>query len=433
MARLDRLAPVKEVAQIAACIGREFQPELLTLIWPHAASQLQQALDQLVASELVFTRGQAPDVRYVFRHALIQEAAYDSLLKARRIQVHARIAESLDRHFPQTRDSEPELLAQHYSAAGLTNEAIDCWRKAGELALRSVALNEAIAHLTKGLELACTLPACVERDAKELRLRTLLGTAWMALRGWAAPQAEAHFRPALRLAKALDHRASYLPVLHGLHAYDMVRGRVAQSLNWVREMQDTAEALDDPALRIAAHRLAVTSHLGLGHFEEVLRHGDCIAALYEGDQGRYIETLTNHDPLIVRGVWGAPSLWMLGYPEQALQLRKETEANARVRAHPFGLCHVLTHGSWVLELRGELDPALAFIEEGARLGRTHGMPLFHEVVAPLWEGVAKVHAGRSIGSVSRLEQRTWKMDRAGRPDGSALFQGGAGGRNRAQR
>jgi predicted ATPase len=123
MARLDRLGPIKEVAQIAACIGREFQQALLALVCPLGETQVQEALDQLVASELVFMRGQESDMCYVFKHALIQEAAYDSLLKTRRAQIHKRIAEELERHFPQTKETEPELLAHHYSAAGLTSRS----------------------------------------------------------------------------------------------------------------------------------------------------------------------------------------------------------------------------------------------------------------------------------------------------------------------
>ena len=214
---------VKDVAQIAACIGREFQPELLALISPPDPLLLQQSLEQLLASELVYTRGQAPNLRYVFKHALIQEAAYDSLLKARRVQVHAQIAVALEQHFPQTKVAEPELLAYHYNAAGLTNEAIDYWLKAGELGLQRVALNEAIAHLDKGVEALGTLPVSVTRDARELALRTLLGTAWMMLRGRAAPEVEANFGPALKLAKALNHQPNYLAVVHGLYAYDVVR------------------------------------------------------------------------------------------------------------------------------------------------------------------------------------------------------------------
>ena len=413
MTRLDRLAPVKEIAQIAACIGREFQPELLALISPRGAIQLQQALDQLVVSELVFTRGQPPNVRYVFKHALIQEAAYDSLLKARRIQVHAQIAEALERHFPEIKETEPELLAHHYSAAGLTDESIAYWRRAGELALQRVALNEAIAHLTKGLEVVATLPASAERDANELALRTWLGTAWMVLRGWPAPEVEANFSPALRLAKSLDYRPSYLPVLHGLHAYDLVRGRIAEASKWIREMQDTAEALDDPELRISGHRLAVTSNFWMGHFQEVRRHGDRIAALYDANQGRHIETLTNHDPLTVRGVWGAASLWMLGYPEQAVRLREETEAHARARAHPFGLCMLLIQGSWAFNLRGEPDQVLLYVDEAEQLGRAHRMPVFSEVLVPLWRALTRVDSVRGTDGISQLQHALGKWNALG--------------------
>ncbi len=164
MARLDRLAPVKEVAQAGACIGREFGQELLELISPLSFGQLQQALDALVASELVYKRGQPPATTYVFKHALIQDAAYESLLKAKRAQIHAQIGQALEQHFPATAATQPELLAHHYTAAEMIEEAISYWKQAGELARRRVALQESIAHLERGIGLVERLKAGASGD-----------------------------------------------------------------------------------------------------------------------------------------------------------------------------------------------------------------------------------------------------------------------------
>ena len=153
MARLDRLAPVKEVAQIGAVIGREFSHELLAAIADRSEAELGVALDQLVASELVFRRGAPPDATYSFKHALVQDAAYQSLLKSKRQQHHARIAEALEQRFSDLGETQPEVLAQHLTEAGLAARAIPYWRRAGELAAGRSANLEAIAHLSKGLEL----------------------------------------------------------------------------------------------------------------------------------------------------------------------------------------------------------------------------------------------------------------------------------------
>ncbi len=197
MARLDRFAPVKEVAQIGAAIGREFSWELIAAVAPHSGPVLDQALVQLVGSGLAFQQGTPPDAVYTFKHALVQDAAYDSLLRRRRQELHGKIARVIEERLPHTEATEPELLAHHYTEAKQVEKAIPLWQKAGRQAIKRMALTEAIAHLNKGLELVATLPASAERDGMELDLRTLLGTAWMALKGWQAQEVWDSLHPAL--------------------------------------------------------------------------------------------------------------------------------------------------------------------------------------------------------------------------------------------
>jgi predicted ATPase len=182
MARLDRFMPVKEVAQIGAAIGREFSYELIEAVAPRTKSELDSALQQLTDSGLAFRRGTPPEAVYTFKHALVQDAAYDSLLKSRRQELHSKIARVIDERFSNIKETEPELLAHHYTQAGQLQQAIPLWQEAGELALKRMALTEAISHLNQGLELVSTLPRSSERDASELGLRTLLGTACVALK-----------------------------------------------------------------------------------------------------------------------------------------------------------------------------------------------------------------------------------------------------------
>ena len=409
MARLDRLSEVREVAQIGACIGREFPHDLLSAVSPLPQDELLAALEQLAGAELIFRRGAPPDALYTFKHALVRDAAYASLLRSRRRVLHRMIAEALEQRFPETKVHAPELLAQHYTAAGLMDEAIAYWRQAGELALQRLALNESIAHLTQGLELTGTLPASPARDAKELGLRTLMSTAWIALRGWAAPEIEASLTTTLGLAKSLSQTSSYLPVLHRLYGYDMARGRVAQSLRWVVEMQDLAETLDEADLRITAHESFLCAHFFLGNLKEAHRHGDRIGALYTPDQGRRIGALTNVDPLTMRGMWDALCLWLLGYPDQAMRLHATTEAHARALGHPFGLCFFLTTGTIVLDWHGQPDRTIAYAEEAEQLGRSHGIPIFADIFAPLCRATALLHAGCTAEAVAQLPSalREW--------------------------
>ena len=195
MARLDRLAPVREVAQIGAAIGREFSYRLLSAVAQQPDDRLKEALDRLVRAELVFGRGEVPEAVYTFKHALVQEAAYASLLRERRRQLHARIAEALEGAFPEVAETQPELVAHHYAAAGLPAPAIDYYRRAAERAMAASANADAIAHLTKGLELIGSLPESSERISREIDFRLALGTPLTATRGWGSVEAAGRLYP----------------------------------------------------------------------------------------------------------------------------------------------------------------------------------------------------------------------------------------------
>ena len=191
---------------------------------PTSTTDLDRALEQLTDSGLAFRRGTPPEAHYTFKHALVQDAAYDSLLKSRRQALHATIARVLAANFPQTTASEPELLAHHLTAAGQAAAAIPFWQQAGELALKRLALKEAIAHLNQGIETIGTLPPSPERDGQELNLRTPLGMAWLALKGWGAPEVWTSLHPALGLAKSFGRHDALLPIYWGLLCMCWSRG-----------------------------------------------------------------------------------------------------------------------------------------------------------------------------------------------------------------
>ena len=202
LARLDRLAPVKEIAQIGAALGREFSHGLLAAVADRPEAELQAALDQLVAAELVYRRGTAPDVTYSFKHALVQDAAYGTLLKSRRQHLHARIAQVMEEQFPEIVETQPELLAQHYTGAGLTEQAIVYWEKAGERAIQRSANAEAIERLSKALELLATVPETPERIRQELALQTRLGPAVHSRQGLCGARRGDRLQPGARAVRA---------------------------------------------------------------------------------------------------------------------------------------------------------------------------------------------------------------------------------------
>jgi predicted ATPase len=188
MARLDRLSPVREVAQIAAALGRHFSHELISAVASMTRQQLDDALEQLVAAELIFRRGTPPDAEYTFKHALVQEAAYESSLKSKRQQYHLQIVQALERQFPEITDAQPHILAHHYTEANLRKQAIPYWQKAGQKAVQHSANAEAVNYFTKGLEVLKAMPESPERFQQELELQLALGTPLIATKGFAAPE-----------------------------------------------------------------------------------------------------------------------------------------------------------------------------------------------------------------------------------------------------
>jgi class 3 adenylate cyclase/tetratricopeptide (TPR) repeat protein len=403
MARLDRFMPVKEIAQIGAAIGREFSYELIEAVAPRTKSELDSALQQLTDSGLAFRRGMPPDAVYTFKHALVQDAAYDSLLKSRRQVLHAKIARVLEEHFPATRDTEPELLAHHLTAAGQAEAAIDYWQKAGKLALKRLAVNEAISHLNHGMELIGTLPQSPERDEKELDLRTVLGTAWLALKGWSAPEVWSSFHPALGLAKSLGRHEAIAPIYHGLWVSVQNQGRAAEALDRVvNEMLATAEASGDLDLLIVGHRAACVTYFSLGHFNQSREHGDRALARYSDEKHRHLADRMNTDPKTSVGAFVSLGAWMLGYPERAVQVSDANDAHARRRGHPFDLGWALTVGSGLWDHRREPEAVLARVEEAERLGRAHNLPLISEAMAQVFKGLAWLRAGRLAEGIPQL-------------------------------
>ncbi|MBI3756738.1 MAG: AAA family ATPase, partial [Deltaproteobacteria bacterium] len=223
MARLDRLSTVREIAQLGATIGREFSYELLQAVSLLDEGTLQHGLKQLVEAELVYQRGLVPQAHYLFKHALIQDTAYQALLKSTRQQYHTKIAQVLEERFPETKETQPELLAHHYTEASLLEQAIPYWQQAGQRAAQRSAYVEAVSHLTKGLELLKTLPDIPERTQQELVLQTTLGPVLIAAKGYTVPEVEQAYTRALELCRQIGETPQIFPVLRGLQIFYLIR------------------------------------------------------------------------------------------------------------------------------------------------------------------------------------------------------------------
>jgi predicted ATPase len=309
-----------------------------------------------------------------------------------------------EERFPNIEATEPELLAHHYTEAKQPEKAIPLWQKAGSLALGRMALIEAIAHLNKGLELVAALPASAERDGNELDLRGLLGAAWLALKGWAAQELWDSLHPALALAHSLRRNDALAPILFGLFIHVLARGRIAESLRWVTQLMSAGETCGDPDLPIVGHFAAVVAHFWLGDPIKAREHADRVLALYTEKRHSHLVGLLNTDPKTISLAYSAQSIWMLGYPEQAVKMTDAAHDHARRRGHPFDLGFALTTGAEVFDFLREPDEWLRRVEEGDRVGRANSLPFLTECRVPISSGMALIRKGQTAEGVALLER-----------------------------
>ncbi|HET6522395.1 MAG TPA: hypothetical protein VFG47_21615, partial [Geminicoccaceae bacterium] len=283
MARLDRVASAKEVAQLGAVIGQEFSQELLAAVADQPQVQLRSALDQLVAAELIFRRGAPPGATYSFKHALVQDAAYGTLLRSKRQQLHARIADAIETRFPDIAEGQPEVIAQHLEAAGLFSRAATYWTMAGEHATRRSANLEAIAHLTRGLKVAAMLPETAERLRCELQMRVALCPPLVVLKGYGAPETAAAFAAAKDLAEQTGDSSFLLPLLYDEIFVTTMRADYRRAQEVGERFLALAEAANEPGPIMIARRALGVICLGRGALNQSREHLETSISLYDAD------------------------------------------------------------------------------------------------------------------------------------------------------
>jgi class 3 adenylate cyclase/predicted ATPase len=395
MARLDRLSPVKELAQIGACIGRVFHYRVLAAVTGFDDARLGSALQQLENSELLFRNGLPPEASYTFKHALVQDTAYQSLLKSRRRQVHSLIASTLESKFTDIAKTEPETLAHHYTAAGLDAKAVAYWVQAGQQALKRSANVEAIAHLNKGLELIASLPESEGRLWQEIQLQSSLGVTMMAAKGFGSPDVLQAFSKARILSEKLGDKKQLFVALCGEASYHMISGNLAASDALGRQCLEIADALSDENLLLEAHHRQWATKLFMGDYAAAEDHAEYGIATYGPSRHHHLTYIyTGHDPGVCCRNYSAEMLWIRGYADQAVARGLEAKALAEHLAHPFTKVLALANCSYVHLLRREADPAHRLLDEW--------VPLSKELVLPL---------SISMGQF----QRGWALAEGGRP------------------
>jgi len=372
MARLDQLNRAKEVAQLGAVLGREFAYELLQAIAPQDEDILHAGLAQLVAAELLYQRGRPPRARYVFKHALIQDAAYTSLLKSTRQHVHQQIAQVLERQFPALVETQPELVAQHYTAAGYHAQAVRYWQWAGQHASDRSAYLEAISHVTTGIELLKSLPETPERTQHALTMHLALGAALQMAKGQAAPEVEHAYTQARALCQQVGETPELVPVLFGLWRFYNIQQQFHTACELGETLLRLAQRAHDPALAVVAHYALGWTWFCLGALPAARQHLEEGSARYTPDQRRALVFGIGQDPGVACRAYVAWTLWLLGYPEQALIRLHDALALAHELSHPISLAFTWCLAATVYQLRRDVPAAYEHAEAAVALATEQG-------------------------------------------------------------
>jgi class 3 adenylate cyclase/tetratricopeptide (TPR) repeat protein len=414
MARLDRSPPVREVAQIGAVAGRDFHYELLNAVAGLLRDHLEEALDQLVQSELIFRRGEIPHAVYSFKHVLVRDAAYASLLKKRRGHLHAAIANALEQQFPEIVQTQPETLARHLTEAGLFERAIEYWLQAGKNAALRSANVEAIAHLRRGIEVTARLPEGEGRNRSELDHQLVLGPCLIAMHGPAESNALATFARARELCEHLGKPPEYLQVMFWLATASVVRGELQKALEAVATLLGTAEARGDRPALINAIRLQAMILFFLGRVVEarevIERAAEMFSASQEAD--KVAARAAGQDAGVAIMAFMSWVLWVLGDVDTAVARIAEALERADTIHHAHTHCFAWYYASVLYALRGEPAIARGYAERCHAMAEQHGFRQWLRLSRAI-RGVCSATMDPSTGWFDEVEAALGEYQRAG--------------------
>jgi predicted ATPase/class 3 adenylate cyclase len=401
MARLDRLASVKVVAQIGAAIGREFSYELLAAVAGRSEADLQHALDQLVAAGLIFRRGTPPRVSLQFKHALVQDAAYSTLLRGRRQELHARIARVLEEAFPDIVDTQPELLAYHCTQAGLTEPAIDYWQRAGERALTRSANPEASRHFGHGIDLIKSLSPSMERNRRKFRLYLGLGPAFRAIKGHAAPETLDAFTRARELIDADTSLPEQMIVFYGLWGVHCVRAEHETARKVAEQALRLVARNADAASQAHANRLMGETLFALGEFAEAREYLQRAIAFCDSDLATHTDLRFSFDHKVAALVFLEWVLCALGHLEQAGAAATEAFALSVRLEHPLTSSMALVGMMFLAKFRRDAEDLREHSDAQVALCAEHGITLF-EIWGSFGQGLARSWSGDPYAGIGAM-------------------------------
>ena len=414
MARLDRLSAIKEVAQLGATLGREFSYELLCAVSPLDDESLQHALTRLVDTELLYQRGLPPYATYIFKHSLIRDTAYSSLLKSRRHQCHQQIAQALEKQFPEITKSQPEIVAYHYTEAGLSVQAIPHWYQAGQQAAQRSANVEAINHFTQGLKLLKSLTVTPENVQQEIAMQIPLGLSLIATRGYGTPEVEAAFTRARELCQKIGDVPQLFPALRGLSVLSFSRAQMQAAQELGERLLNIAKGVKDSVLLIESHVVLGEVLFHIGEFADALEHLEQALALYNPKQHRDLAFLHGRHSVVHCLSYMANALWALGYADKALEKADETLRLAHELDHPYTLAMGISYSVFVHQFRREPDAVLEQAKVGIKLCSEQSFPtwLASNTICHGWalamqgkaeEGLAQIQRGIATWRAAGIE------------------------------
>jgi tetratricopeptide (TPR) repeat protein len=396
IARLDRVARGRRVAQIAAVIGREFSYDLLSAASRTDEPDLRSALSQLEEADVIYRTGVSPSKRFAFRHVLLRDAVYNSLLRGKRQEIHADIAAVLETHFYEAVENRPEILAYHYSQAGNNDLAIRCWRESGRRALTNSANVEAIGHFRSALHLLRALPETPQRNKEEIEILLALGIPLIAVQGYAAAETREAFSRGRSLCLKLGSRPEYFQALFGLWGNSWMGGKNDEALAMANEFLSKSRETSDSILLMVAHRVMGSTFLTIGEFETSRRHFDKSIALSKTERRQSVYTIYMVEPQVASLLLLSWDLWFLGYPDQSLARVSEALALSRDLAQPYSIAFAHYMTSVVHLLRGDPARALESAERSFEMSREQRFSLY--VV------LSTISRGRALGELGRPQE-----------------------------
>ncbi|HUL88543.1 MAG TPA: adenylate/guanylate cyclase domain-containing protein [Pseudolabrys sp.] len=402
MERLDRVAPSRRVAQIAAVIGREFSHDLLSAAARIDEEDMRSALSGLERADIIYRVGISPFVRFSFKHVLLRDVIYDSLLKSKRQQIHADIATILEHDFPKLVENQPEVLAFHYQEAGNHQMAIRYWFESGQRALAHSANIEAIANLRKALQLLNALPETPGRIKQEIDIQLALGIPLIAVRGYAAAETREAFSRALTLCLRLGNIPEYFQALFGVWGNCWMRGKNDEALHMADEFLSRSRALSDPVLLKVAHRVMGSTLLTVGDFQSSANHFEETIRLSTGKEERPLYNLYMVGPRAASLLLLSWDLWFLGHPDQALSRVSEALALGQDLGHPYTVAFAHYMTSVVHLLRGDAARALESAERSFEMSQEQRFSLYAIL--------SRISRGKAIGELGRLEEARTEIE-----------------------